>query len=71
MVSRYRVFESSKAKNETVDEPNNATFKNPLAPTITEEDDKYLPTKHEFYTHIQRLVFIGKHGDICFSTTQF
>ena len=41
-----------KPKNETVDEPNNATFKNPRAPSITEEYDKYVPTKHDFDTHI-------------------
>ena len=29
-----------KPKNETVDEPNNATFKNPRAPTVPEEDAK-------------------------------
>ena len=53
MVSRYRVLESSEAKkNDTVDEPNNATFKNPHAPTITQEDAKYVPTKHDFDTHI-------------------
>ena len=31
--------------------------KNPRAPTITEEDAKYVPTKHDFDTHIERLVF--------------
>ena len=41
-----------KPKNETVDEPNNATFKNPRAPNIAEEDAKYVPTNHEFDTHI-------------------
>ena len=46
-----------KTKNETVDEPNNATFKNPRAPTIPEEDAKYVPTKHEFDIHIERPVF--------------
>ena len=49
-----------KPKNETVDEPNNATFKNPRAPTIPEEDAKYVPTKHDFDTHIERPVFTGK-----------
>ena len=48
-----------KPKNETVDEPNNATFKNPRAPTIPEEDAKYVPTKHDFDTHIERPFFIG------------
>ena len=60
-----------KPKNKTVDDPNNATFKNPLAPTITEEYDKYVPTKNEFDTHIERLVFTGKQDAICFSTTSF
>ena len=58
-----------KPKNETVDEPNNAIFKNPRAPTITEEDAKYVPTKHDFDTHIERPVFTVKQGAICFSTT--
>ena len=50
-----------KPKNETVDEPNNATFKNPRAPTITEEDAKYAPTKHNHDTHIKRTVFTGTY----------
>ena len=50
-----------KPKNETVDEPNNVTFKNPCAPTIPEEDAKYVPTKHDFDTHIERPVFTGTH----------
>ena len=58
-----------KPKNETVDEPNNATFKNPCALTITEEYAKYVPTKHDFDTHIEKPVFTGKQGAICFSTT--
>ena len=41
-----------KPTNETVDKPNKATFKNPCAPTIPEEDAKYVPTNHDFYTHI-------------------
>ena len=53
-----------KAKNETVDEQNNATFKNPCAPTIPEEDAKYVPTKHDFHTHIKRLVFTGTYQQI-------
>ena len=48
-----------KPKNETVDEPNNATFKNPRATTIPEEDAKYVPTKHDIDTHIKRPVFTG------------
>ena len=48
-----------KPKNETLDEPNNATFKNPCAPTIPEEDAKYVPTNHDFDAHIERLVFTG------------
>ena len=60
-----------KPKNETVDEPNNATFKNPRAPTITEEDAKYAPTKHDSDTHIKRPVYTGKKYAICFSTTSF
>ena len=43
-----------KPKYETVDDPNNATFKNSRAPTITEEDTKYVPKKHDFDTHIER-----------------
>ena len=58
-----------KPKNQKVDEPNNTTFKNPRAPTITEEDDKYVPTKHDFDTHIERPVFTGKRDAICFSKT--
>ena len=58
-----------KPKNETVDEPNNATFKNPRAPTITEKDAKYVTTNHDFDTHIEWPVFKGKNGAICFSTT--
>ena len=58
-----------KPKNETVDEPNNTTFKNPRAPTITEKDAKYVTTNHDFDTHIEWPVFKGKHGAICFSTT--
>ena len=46
-----------KPQSETVDEPNNTTFKNPRAPTIPEEDAKYVPTKHDFDTHIERPVF--------------
>ena len=60
-----------KPKNVTVDEPNNATFKNPRAPTIPEEDTKYVPTKHDFDTHIEREVFTGKQDARCFSTTSF
>ena len=41
-----------KPKNETVDEPNNATFKILREPTIPEEDAKYVPTNHDFDTHI-------------------
>ena len=48
-------------KNEIVDDPNNATFKNPCAPIIPEEDAKYVPTKHEFVTHIKRPVFTGMY----------
>ena len=48
-----------------------STFKNPRAPTITEEDAKYVPTKHDFDTHIEQPVFIGKKYAICFSTTSF
>ena len=48
---------------------NNATLKNPRAPTITEKDAKYVPKKHDFDTHIERPVFKGKQGAICFSTT--
>ena len=50
-----------KPKNETVDEPNNATFKNPCAPTIPEEDAKYVPKKHDFDTHIKQQVFTGTY----------
>ena len=53
-----------KPKNETVDDPNNATFKNPRAPTIPEEDAKYVPTKHDFDTHIERPVFTGPYQKI-------
>ena len=58
-----------KPKNETVDEPNNATFKNPRASTIPEEDSKYVPTKHDFDTHIEWPVFTGEQGAICLSKT--
>ena len=58
-----------KSKNETVDEPNKATLKNPRAPAITKEDAKYVPTKHDSDTHIERPVFTGKQGAIYFSTT--
>ena len=57
-----------KPKNETFDEPNNATFKNTRAPTITEEYAKCVPTKHDFDTHIERPVLTGKQGAVCFST---
>ena len=50
-----------KPKNETADEPNNATFKNPRAPTIPEEDAKYVPTKYYYDTHIKRPVFAGTY----------
>ena len=54
-----------KPKNETFDEPNNATFKNPCAPTIIEEDAKYVPTKYDFDTHIERPIFTGKQDARC------
>ena len=60
-----------KPKNETVNDPNNATFKNPRAPTITEEDAKYGPTKHDFDTHIKRPVSTGKQDARYFTTTSF
>ena len=60
-----------KPKNEEVDEPNNATFKNPRAPTIPEIDAEYVPTKHDFDTHITRPVFTGKQDARCFSTGSF
>ena len=47
-----------------VDEPNNATFKNPRAPTIPEEHAKYVPTKHDFDTHIKRPVFTDTYKQI-------
>ena len=56
-------------KNETVYEPNNATFKNPRATTIPEEDARYVPTNHDFDTHIKWPVFTGKQYARCFSTT--
>ena len=48
-------------KNETVDDRNNVTFKYPRAPTIPEEDAKYVPTKHDFDTHIEQPVFTGTY----------
>ena len=60
-----------KPKNEKVDEPNNATFKNPRAPTIPEIDAEYVPTKHDFDTHITRPVFTGKQDARCFSKASF
>ena len=50
-----------KPKNETVNEPNNATFKNTRVPTIPEEDAKYVPKNHDFDTHIERPVFTGTY----------
>ena len=61
MVYRYRVLESSDAKKQTVDDPNNSTFKNTRAPTIPEEDVKYVPTKHDFDNHIEWPVFTGTY----------
>ena len=60
-----------KQKNETVDDPNNPTFKNTCAPTFTEEDAKYVPTKYDIDNYIKRPVCTGKQDAICFSTKQF
>ena len=46
-----------KPKNETVDEPNKATFKNPRAHTITEEDAKLLTGNRRKYK-------VNRRGDV-------
>ena len=61
----WRVLQSN---TESVDEPDNDTFKNPRAPTIPEEHAQYVPTKHDFDTHFDRPVFTGKHQLFCVIT---
>ena len=48
-----------KPKTESVDEPQNSTFKNPRAPTIPEEDAEYVPLKHDFDIEFERPAFTG------------
>ena len=46
-------------KDELVEEPLNATFRNPRAPTIEERDAQLVPMKHDFDIKIDRPPFLG------------